>query len=87
MRETHSRVEDEIKEAEEHLSREPNGHPRTMLEFQIKEMRNRLSILEREEEQARNREASLNAELQAEQAKLSDLNNQLDSMMRQLETP
>jgi chromosome segregation ATPase len=87
VRETQSRVEDEIKEGEERISRETNADRQAMLEFQIKEMRNRLSISAREEEQARNREASLNAELQTEQAKLSDLNNQLDNIMRQLETP
>jgi chromosome segregation ATPase len=87
VQETRSRVEGEIKEAEERLGREPNGDPRAMLEFEIKEMRNRLGILAREEEQARGRESSLATELQAEQAKLNDLNNQLDDMMRQLETP
>lgn len=87
VQETRSRVEDEIKDAEDRLSRQPDGDPRAMLEFQIKEMRNRLSILAREEEQARNREASLNTELQGEQTKLNELNNQLDSMMRELENP
>lgn len=87
MRETRSRVENEMKESEERMSREPEGDARKLLEFQIKEMRTRLNILAREEEQAGNRETELNVQLQAEQAKLGDLNNQLDNMVRQLETP
>lgn len=76
-----------MKESEERMSREPEGDARKLLEFQIKEMRTRLNILAREEEQAGNRETELNVQLQAEQAKLGDLNNQLDNMVRQLETP
>ncbi len=87
MRETYSKLENQIRDAEESKRREPSADLQGMFEYQINEMKSRLSILAREEEQNRNREAELESGLRAAQARLSELNNQLDNMMRQMETP
>ncbi len=80
-------MEEQIKYAEDLMNSTTDLKRRGELEQEIRAMKAHQSSRAREEEQSRNREAELILELQLEQAKLGDLNNQLDSMVRQLETP
>ena len=69
------------------LNRTTDAAKRSEMEAQIKQTKARLNAQSREEEQSRQRELELTADLQAAQTKLNDLNNQLDTIMRELEAP
>jgi predicted nucleic acid-binding Zn-ribbon protein len=87
LKSSRPQMEEQIKYAEDLLNSTTDLKRRGELEQEIRAMKAHQSSRAREEEQSRNREAELILELQLEQAKLTDLNNQLDSMVRQLETP
>lgn len=80
-------IEDEMRDMDELLNRTTDATKRSEIELQIKETKVRLNAQSREEDQSRQRELELTADLQAAQAKLNDLNNQLDTIMRELEVP
>jgi chromosome segregation ATPase len=80
-------MEEQIKHAEEVMSRATEQNRREEIEHQLKEMKTRLASWSREEEQLREREASLSSELQIEQNKLNELHGQLENMLRQLDGP
>jgi len=62
---------------------EPNSRQRYEGEIEI--TKQRLGLLTQEETLLRERESQLTTQLQIEQAKLSELNDQLDSVQRELE--
>jgi SMC interacting uncharacterized protein involved in chromosome segregation len=80
-------IDDDIRDMDELLNRTTDTTKRSEIEAQIKETKARLNAQSREEEKSRQRELELTADLQAAQAKLNDLNNQLDTIMRELESP
>jgi hypothetical protein len=84
--ETESRIAVELKESEERMAG-ADSDAKMILESQTKEMKAQLSTLRRQQEEIRSRERQLNAEWQTAQARLNELNAQLDSMIRQVQTP
>lgn len=80
-------MEEQIKNAEEVMSRATEQNRREDIEHQLKEMKTRLASWSREDEQLREREAALSSELQIEQNKLNELHGQLENMLRQLDGP
>lgn len=80
-------IEDDMRDIDDLLNRTTDTIKRSEIEAQIKETKTRLNAQNREEEQSRQRELELTGDLQAAQAKLNDLNNQLDSIVRELEAP
>ena len=87
LRAARPQMDEQIRYAEDLLTRTTEANRRAELEQQMMEMKSRLGMWTREEEQLRNREAELGSELQTEQVKLSDLHNQLDRLVRELEGP
>ncbi len=80
-------LDEQIKSVEDLMNTTADPNRRSQLEQQLREMKTHQSLRVRQEEQSRARESELVLEFQLEQAKLNDLNNQLDDLVRQLESP
>jgi chromosome segregation ATPase len=87
MKAASPQMEQQIKDAEDHLDRttDPNAH--ADLESRIKVVKANLARLTQEDERLRTRETAIDMELQAAHARLNELNGQLDALMSELKTP
>ena len=77
----------ELKRIEVRLSQERDAERRQDLEEQQDMFKTRLAALAKEETRLQEAESQLNAQLQIEQARLAELDDQLDSLRRELEIP
>jgi len=77
----------ELKRIEGRLSQEPEGERRRDMEEQQEMFKIRLAALAKEETRLQEVESQLAAQLQIEQARLAELDDQLDALRRELETP
>lgn len=75
---------DIAREQENLINREPDVARRNEMEASFKLIRRQLT---RQEQLRREREATLTMRLQAEQGKLGELNDRLDALEREMETP
>jgi TolA-binding protein len=72
------------REQENQISREPDPTRRSEMEAVYKSLKNQIA---QREQQRRERETELTIRLQTEQARLNELNDRLDALERELETP
>ncbi len=76
-------LQDELKKMEDR----PNEGPESGMRERQDSYKTRLGYLAQEETRLREDESQLAAQLQIEQARLAEINDQLDALQRELETP
>jgi hypothetical protein len=79
--------ENRIKEIEANLNESIDAKTRRAREGELEIMKQRLGLLAQDETRMRENESQLAAQLQIDQGKLAELNDQLDALLREQETP
>jgi hypothetical protein len=79
--------ENRLKDIEANLSESVDAKTRRVREGELEITKQRLGMLAQEETRMRENESQTAAQLQIEQAKLAELNDQLDALQREQETP
>jgi len=82
-----SELQDRLKGAEDGLSEPVDPITRRGREADLAITKKKLGLMAQEEAWMREKESQLAAQLQIEQARLAELNEQLDALRRELETP
>jgi hypothetical protein len=80
-------IQNRLKGIEADLSETLDAKTRRAKEGELELTKQRLGMMGQEETRLRENESQLTAQLQIEQAKLAELNDQLDALQRELETP
>ena len=80
-------IQNRLKIIEADLSETLDAKTRRAKEGELEITKQRLGMMGQEETRVRETESQLAAQLQIEQAKLTELNDQLDALQRELETP
>jgi hypothetical protein len=80
-------IQNRLKIIEADLSETLDAKTRRAKEGDLELTKQRLGMMGQEETRLRENESQLTAQLQIEQAKLAELNDQLDALQRELETP
>jgi len=80
-------IQNQLKVLETNVREAVDANSRQRSEGEIEITKQRLGLLTQEETFLRERESQLTTQLQIEQAKLSELNDQLDTVQRELEKP
>jgi hypothetical protein len=80
-------MQNRLKLIEDDLSENLGANARRAKERELETAKQRLGMMGQEETRLRENESQLAAQLQIEQAKLAELNDQLDALQRELETP
>ena len=80
-------IQNRLKVIEADLSETLDAKTRRAKEGELEITKQRLGMMGQEETRLRENESQLAAQLQIEQAKLAELNDQLDALQRELETP
>jgi chromosome segregation ATPase len=82
-----SEMQDELKMLEGRINRATEVAERTNLEEHQERLKTRLASMAQENTRLLEQESQLAAQLNIEQARLTELNDQLDALQRELETP
>ena len=80
-------IENRVKEIEANLSESVDAKTRRAREAELEITKQRLGMMSQEETRMRENESQTAAQLQIEQARLAELNDQLDALLREQETP
>jgi hypothetical protein len=80
-------IQNRLKSIEADLSETLDAKARRAKEGELEIIKQRLGMMGQEETRLRENESQLAAQLQIEQAKLAELDDQLDALRRELETP
>jgi hypothetical protein len=80
-------IQNRLKVIEADLSETLDAKTRRAKEGELEIIKQRLGMMGQEETRLRENESQLTAQLQIEQAKLAELDDQLDALRRELETP
>ncbi len=80
-------IQNRLKMIEADLSETLDAKARRVKEGELEISKQRLGMMGQEETRLRENESQLAAQLQIEQAKLAELNDQLDALQREMETP
>ncbi len=82
-----SELQDRLKSTEDSLSEPVDAITRRGREVELDITKKKLGLMAQEEAWMREKESQLAGQLQIEQARLAELNEQLDALRRELETP
>ncbi len=82
-----SKLAGEVKDIESRLTQEPDSARRREWEAGIKRAKEQLEGDAARDQQQRARESDLASQLHNEEAKMNELNDRLDALVRQLESP
>jgi chromosome segregation ATPase len=86
LKSSQPQMEEQTKQMENQIGQAQTEEHRSMMQAQFKEFKNNLAQQVQRETQLEDLQTKLMAQLQAERSKLVELNNQLDSLQREMES-